>query len=260
VEDVVRGKGLEDLKADVDVLKKESKDTKKELVENRVELQQEWIKALTKKEEDIRKSFAQVVKEDKDIKNSFVQIVKEEEEQWILNRNKTDKDENKQGNIRKDIRMGVVEELEREKRRSNLVLMGVPEEGADGEGRDIVSDVVKGLVPEVAVEFVIVGRIGKKGTVARPVRIRVEDQGHRRKLLSRAKDLKGKEGLQRIYIVPDLTRMQQQEDKVLRDEVKRLRTSGENGARIEKGVVVIRNTINEVVRTDRAGEASGSRI
>jgi hypothetical protein len=150
--------------------------------------------------------------------------------------------------MRKDIRMGVVEELEREKRRTNLVLMGVPE-GDDGEGREIVTDVVNGLVPEVKVEFVIVGRIGKKGNVARPVRIRVDEQGHRRKLLARAKDLKGKEGLDKIYIMPDLTRLQQQEDKALRDEVKRLRTAGETGVRIEKGVVVIRKQIGEAGST-----------
>jgi nitrogen fixation/metabolism regulation signal transduction histidine kinase len=159
--------------------------------------------------------------------------------------------------MRKDIRMGVVEELEREKRRSNLVLMGVPEEGEWGEGREIVLDVVNGLVPEVNVEFVIIGRIGKKGNAARPVRIRVEDQGHRRKLLSRAKELKGREGFQRIYIVPDLTRVQQEEDKALRDEVRRLRVAGENGVRIEKGVVVIRKPMR-VVETNAQAEGEQS--
>jgi hypothetical protein len=198
---------------------------------------------------DLKKSFCISCYEDVEIKNSFVQILKEEEEEWIKVRSGKEKNENKQVNMRKDIRMGVVEELEREKRRTNLVLMGVPEEGDDGEGREIVTDVVNGLVPEVKVEFVILGRIGKKGNVARPVRIRVDEQGHRRKLLATAKDLKGKEGLDKIYIMPDLTRLQQQEDKALRDEVKRLRTAGETGVRIEKGVVVIRKQIGEAGST-----------
>ena len=68
---------------------------------------------------------------------------------------------------------------------------------------EVVSDVIKGLISEVKVEFKIIGRIRKKGTAPRPVRITVEDQGHRRKLLSRAKELKGKERFQRIYLVPD---------------------------------------------------------
>jgi hypothetical protein len=143
--------------------------------------------------------------------------------------------------MRKDIRMGVVEEMEREKRRNNLVLMGVPEEGENGEGREIVKDIISGLMPGVQVNFELVGRIGKKGVGTRPVRIKVDDQSHRRKLLARAKDLKDKEGLDKIYIVPDLTRVQQMEDKKLREEVRRLRAAGERGVKIEKGAVVIRN-------------------
>jgi hypothetical protein len=144
--------------------------------------------------------------------------------------------------MRKDIRMGVVEEMEREKRRNNLVLMGVPEEGENGERREIVNNVISGLMPGVQVNFELVGRIGKKGVGTRPVRIKVDDQNHRRKLLAGAKDLKDKEGLDKIYIVPDLTRVQQMEDKKLREEVRRLRAAGERGVKIEKGAVVIRNS------------------
>ena len=37
------------------------------------------------------------------------------------------------------------------------------------------------------------------------------------------------------------------EDKKLRDEVKRLRATGERGVKIEKGVVVVRNGVSVVV-------------
>jgi hypothetical protein len=147
----------------------------------------------------------------------------------------------------KDIRMGVVEEMEREKRRNNLVLMGVPEEGLDGEVREIVADVINALIPEVKVEFVLMGRIGKRGNGTRPVRVKVDDQSHRHKILGRVKDLKTMEGMDKIFIMPDLTRVQQLEDKKLREEVKRLRASGERGARIEKGVVVVRTERSESV-------------
>jgi hypothetical protein len=190
-----------------------------------------------------------VVKEDGDVKKSFVEIVREQEEQWSIKVNKKDKEESRKMEARmsKDIRMGVVEEMEREKRRNNLVLMGVPEEGLDGEGREIVADVINGLLPEVKVEFVLMGRIGKRGNGTRPVRVKVDDQSHRRKILGRAKDLKTMEGMDKIFIVPDLTRVQQLEDKKLREEVKRLRASGERGARIEKGVVVVRSERSESV-------------
>ena len=161
-----------------------------------MEVEKEWKEAL-RKEEDIRKAFVQVVKEDDDVKKSFVEIMREQEEQWSIKVSRKEREESKRNevNMRKDIRMGVVEEMEREKRKNNLVLMGVPEEGNDGEGTKKVADVINGLIPEAKVDFVLVGRIGKKENGTRPVRIRVEDQSHRRKLLGQAKDLKSMEGV-----------------------------------------------------------------
>jgi hypothetical protein len=262
VEEREKKLGVKELELIVEKLKVETGATKKEIQESKVEVEKVWKEALQKKEEDIKKSFAKVVKEDDEVKKSFVEIVKEQEEQWNIKVHRKERDESKKNevNMRKDIRMGVVEEMEREKRRNNLVLMGVPEEGKDGEGREIVADVISGLIQEAKVEFVLVGRIGKKGAGTRPVRIRIEDQGHRRKLLGRAKDLKGMEGMDRIYIMPDLTRVQQLEDKKLREEVKRLRAAGERGVKIEKGVVVIMSGVGETEgETDAVvvqGEAS----
>jgi hypothetical protein len=235
--------GVEELQQVVEKLKVESGENKKKIQDSREEVERKWREELKKKEEDMKRSWVAVVKEDSEIKQSFVEIVKEQEEQWNLKASRKDREENRKNeiNMRKDIRMGVVEEMEREKWRNNLVLMGVPEEGENGEGREIVKDVISGLMPGVQVNFELVGRIGKKGVGTRPVRIKVDDQSHRRKLLARAKDLKDKEGLDKIYIVPDLTRVQQMEDKKLREEVRRLRAAGERGVKIEKGAVVIRN-------------------
>ena len=44
--------------------------------------------------------------------------------------------------------------------------------------------------------------------------------------------------MEKLYIVPDLTKEQQSEDTKLRDEVKRLRASGATNVRISKGNVV----------------------
>jgi hypothetical protein len=235
--------GVEELQQVVEKLEVESGENKKKIQDSREEVERKWREEIKKKEEDMKRSWVAVVKEDSEIKQSFVEIVKEQEEQWNLKASRKDREENRKNeiNMRKDIRMGVVEEMEREKRRNNLVLMGVPEEGENGEGREIVKDVISGLMPGVQVNFELVGRIGKKGVGTRPVRIKVDDQSHRRKLLARAKDLKDKEGLDKIYIVPDLTRVQQMEDKKLREEVRRLRAAGERGVKIEKEAVVIRN-------------------
>jgi PHD-finger len=264
VEEREKKLGVEELQKVVEKLKVESSVTKKEIQDSRVEVEKEWKEALQKKEDDIRKAFVQVVKEDDDVKKSFVEIMREQEEQWSIKVSRKEREESKRNevNMRKDIRMGVVEEMEREKRKNNLVLMGVPEEGNDGEGTEKVAEVINGLIPEAKVDFVLVGRIGKKENGTRPIRIRVEDQSHRRKLLGRAKDLKSMEGLGRIYIVPDLTRVQQLEDKKLRDEVKRLRATGERGVKIEKGVVVVRNGVSVAVgesdvMVGGSGDASG---
>jgi len=239
----------------VEKLKKEAEVTKREIQEGKVVAENVWKKALQKKEEDIKKSFAQAVKEDGEVKKSFIEIVKEQEEQWTVKVGKKEKEESRknEASMRKDIRMEVAEEMEREKRKNNLVLFGVPEEGSEGLGRERIVEVIKGLVPEAEVEFVVVARIGRKESGAiRPVRIRVEDPGNRRKLLGRAKGLKSKEGMDKIYIAPDMTRVQQLDDRKLRDEVKRLRESGARGVRIEKGVVVVGDRSMEV----NAGEST----
>ena len=88
------------------------------------------------------------------IKKSFSEIMKEEKmkEERI--------GDSRQGGMRKEITMDVVEELKR--RKDKLVIMGIPEEGEDGDGKDIVKDVVAALMEEVIVEFKVIGRIGKR--------------------------------------------------------------------------------------------------
>ena len=100
--------------------------------------------------------------------------------------------------------------------------MGVAEEGKDGGGEDIVKD-VRNLLPGVKVEFTVLGRIGRKGGGPRPVHIMIKENAHRRKLFANAREIKTMVGLNKVYLVPDLTRLQQMEDKKLRDQVKELR-------------------------------------
>jgi hypothetical protein len=64
------------------------------------------------------------------------------------------------------------------------------------------------LVEAVHMKYEIVGRVGKieeAGHKDRPLRIRMEDVDHKRRLLSRGKKLKeGQEWLKKVYLAPDL--------------------------------------------------------
>jgi hypothetical protein len=51
------------------------------------------------------------------------------------------------------------------------------------------------------------------------MRVKVENSLHRRRILTSVKKLKGIDGKENIYIAPDLTRQQQEEDRKLRQEV-----------------------------------------
>jgi hypothetical protein len=138
----------------------------------------------------------------------------------------------------------MMEMIERAKRRSNLILFGVPEEGEEGEGSEIVQDVINRLVDsEVAYE--VLGRVGRQGDKSRPMRVKVENSLHRRRILTSAKKLKGIDRKENIYIAPDLTRQQQEEDRKLRQKVKLRRTRGEVGVRISGGEVIIEKEVKK---------------
>jgi hypothetical protein len=246
VEKLMKDSGTAGVKGELEKLKKENVEAKKQIAENKKNVEMAWKDALEKKEVAIKKSFLDIVKE---------QTEKSKEEGVGSVRPALE---------RRDIRMEVIEELEREKRRDKLVIMGIPEEGEDGGGTDNISDVVNGLMDNVAVEFVVIGRIGIKGTgptaKARPVRIKVQDATHRRRLLANAKELKKMEGMERIYIVPDLTRMQQDADRKLREEVRTLRRAGEVGVKIVRGIIVKSGEERVVDKNDNnlVGEVPGA--
>jgi hypothetical protein len=137
----------------------------------------------------------------------------------------------------REIQVKVTEAMEREKRRNNLVILGMKETDND-EYKDDVEELIKELMGGLYVKIQVGERIGRKDGKARPVRITVEDLRHRRNILRKAKELKNMEGKERIYITPDLTRLQQEDDKKLRDQVKIFRNRGDIDAKIVRGEVV----------------------
>lgn len=191
------------------------------------------VGAIEKMGQDRKKEAIEV----KELQQSFAKIVTEQEEE----RKKEVKVDDKQ------IQEKMIEMMERDKRKNNLILIGVSEYERGEEEQKRVEEIVEALITEANVKFEIMGRVGRKdprpGTTAgrvrpRPIRIVVEDTGDRRRLLARGKTLKGKAGFEEIFVVPDLTKLQQEEDKKLRDKLKEIRESGKKQARIEKGEIV----------------------
>jgi len=137
----------------------------------------------------------------------------------------------------RDGRARVSEEEERQSRRWNLVFWGIKEGSAEEDER-LVREVVCSLVGDECVGIRVVGRVGRKGGKVRPIRVVVEEAGQRGRILARAKTLKTMAGREGIYITPDRTWKQQEEDRVLRDKVKAFRSKGKEGVKISRGEVV----------------------
>ena len=92
------------------------------------------------------------------------------------------------------------------------------------------------------------GRVGKvAGSKPRPVRVAIEEVDDKRKILNRAKLLKENSKYDKIYVCPDLTKKQQDEDKKLRDKVREFRNQGMVGVKIVRGEVVKEEAGSRVV-------------
>ena len=181
------------------------------------------------------------------MKISFKGIVRDQE----LEREKELKSKDK------EMQQKMIEMMEREKRRNNIIIRGISE-SMDCDEKTEVDRILEVLVEEVNIKYEIVGRVGrleKEGGAGRcrPLRIRNEELDHKRKLLSRGKNLKGAEddNLRKVYVAPDLTRLQQEEDKKLRDKLKEFREDG-----MRKG---IERTSVKIVRGEIVREVNGGR-
>ena len=71
-----------------------------------------------------------------------------------------------------------------------------------------------------------VGRKRKDGS--RLLLLRVADPDGRRRILSKSKSLRNSSSMSRVFVKPDLTPMQQAQEKKLRDELRDRRANGED--------------------------------
>ena len=82
--------------------------------------------------------------------------------------------------------MKITEAVERDKKRKNLVIMGIKESTGE-EYKVEVEDLVKDLMDGIYVKFTVGERIGKASEgKCRPIRITVEDLSHKRRILAKA--------------------------------------------------------------------------
>jgi hypothetical protein len=142
----------------------------------------------------------------------------------------------------------VEEEMEIERRKYNLIFHGVKESETMADSDIIKNIVANGLKLDPNRHIDDVMRIGKtvSGKI-RPIRITARSFESRKEILLRAKDLKSDDMHKTVYITPDLTRKQQEIDKKLRDNLKRIREAGEPTAKIHSGKVIKNVEGNQVV-------------
>jgi len=147
-------------------------------------------------------------------------------------------EENNVREVRK-LKAEVTEAIDRENRKKNLIIMGLDEGTEETENEsDRISEIFKDLLEGAPVRIGGVERIGKQGDKARHVKVTIEDNYARRKILAAAKNLKEKSVTKKVFIVPDLTRLQQENDKKLRDKIRELRTEGVQNIKIQKGQII----------------------
>jgi len=138
------------------------------------------------------------------------------------------------------VKEDVEESMEIERRKGNVVIHGVPELDAEKDMEQVLDIFGKGLHLDFERHVEKMHRIGKlvEGR-PRPIKVMLKTAvDGKKEILSRAKQLKEYTEYKRIFISPDLTRKQQEKDKELRQNLKRIRESGESEARIRFGKIV----------------------
>jgi len=139
----------------------------------------------------------------------------------------------------KSVKEDFEETLEIERRKNNIVIHGVTEEDAEKDVEEVADIFASGLCLDFVRHVDKVVRIGRYvDGKKRPVRLTLKSFESRKEILTRAKQLKDIEKFKRMFITPDLTRKQQEIDRELRSQLRRIREEGETGAKIKFGKIV----------------------
>lgn len=153
----------------------------------------------------------------------------------------------------RDIQIKVSEALEKEKRKCNVMFMGVDEGDDEESGKEVVEKVLKVLGVDSSDMAEYMGRIGKKGTrtgYKRPIKVRLDRVELKKKMLARSGMLKGVEELKNVYVAEDMTWKELEGNRMLRKKLWMYRDQGKLGVRIDaegRRVVQVREGKVEVL-------------
>jgi chromosome segregation ATPase len=210
---------LVEVQARQDKLEKELTSVKQELRMVKGEIQQVKISTgeRTTKDTEIEAKIEETAMSVEELKKS-----REENETTV-----------KTGLMRED----VLEEIEIEKRRLNVVIMGL-KDGNDDERE--IKDLFECLTGARGVKAIVnFERFGRKvHGKTRPLRVTLLNWDSKSELLYKSIGLRDKEEYKKVYISPDLTRRQQEADKKLRDKFRELKGAGEQDIKIKKGKII----------------------
>ena len=144
-----------------------------------------------------------------------------------------------------------IEEIEKERKKKNLIIFGLHESQEEEAGKRYEDDerkcnqiFMKELqLQNVEMEKLI--RIGRKNENRnRPLLVKMANEEERLRVLRNAKRLRYSEEFQRVYIDRDMTAMEREKDKKLRKELKEKREKEDAWYIIRKGKVIRAEEIN----------------
>ena len=147
---------------------------------------------------------------------------------------KTDEISKRMDNVDKLIEVRVSDYFkdreEKERKKLNIIVHGVPEsdkrEPGDRKSEDtrVINKIFRELRVEAEVENVIrLGRVVENKK--RLIKVVLRDSDKKREILANAKKLKNSEEFSRIFISPDMTKQEREQDKILRERLKNERES-----------------------------------
>ena len=233
-------KEMESMKREIGAMRKDLKEERKESLDRQVKVQAEL--------EGVKKEVVEVGKDISEQKAKYLEVIRQG-----LSKEQLEADKgiaaNKDNAMKQDreFQVRLTEAMERDKRKNNVVVMGVDEGMGDNEARKYVEEMFATIMEKEVTSLDWKGRIGRVGSKCRPIRVGIEDHVYRRTLMKKARSLRDSKEYEKIFISPDLTRKQQEDDKTLRDKLKEFRNEGIEGVKINRGSIIRMDGSNRVV-------------
>ena len=175
------------------------------------------------------------------LSNQIKEIVHKPIEQQLKSLEKAIKQSNV---ITADTASKVVDEYrDMERRKWNLIVFNVPEPKSTESSQRKV-EFFNSLIDHIGIDPVDVTNVVRLGAKTsdklRPLRVQLNNLGHRRSVLANAKKLRNSSSdiFKRIYINPDLSVKERQAQKKLRSELARRKENGETDIFIRRGRIM----------------------